>query len=258
MKICSRCNQPKNENKFHKEKLTKDGLTSRCKQCSHEYQQQYQKDTKETKAIKQKQYQKDNKENIAIQRTKHYQKNRKRLLKYYIDNKEKRTEYRKTNKESIKILKKRWYQNNKKEIATKSIIYRETNKKTIKIYFDKYRKNNLDKYRINGQRRRTKERSLPSTLTLLQWRTIKQYFNNECAYCGKEKPLAQEHFISLNNGGEYTINNIVPSCKSCNSSKGPKDFFEWYPTYKNHSFKRENIILKFLNYKNGQQQLKII
>ena len=108
---------------------------------------------------------------------------------------------------------------------------------------------------MRNQRRMALKRKLSSTLTLAQWENMKMHFNNKCAYCGKELPLAQEHFLALTKGGEYTVNNIIPSCKTCNSSKCNKDFFTWYPKYKYFSKKREKIILKFLNYKNEIQQL---
>jgi 5-methylcytosine-specific restriction endonuclease McrA len=85
-------------------------------------------------------------------------------------------------------------------------------------------------------------------------------FDNKCAYCGKEKPLAQDHFVPLSKGGEYTNNNIICSCKSCNSSKSDKDFFEWYPEQLFYSKEREAKILKYLNYdkKTQTQQLALI
>mgnify|MGYP003489420683 CR=1 FL=1 len=88
-------------------------------------------------------------------------------------------------------------------------------------------------------------------------KNIKLEFNNKCAYCGKEKPLSQEHFVALSKGGEFTINNIIPSCQNCNSSKRATDFFEWYPKFKHYSKKREQIILKFLNYNNTKEYVYI-
>lgn len=125
-------------------------------------------------------------------------------------------------------------------------------------YHKQYHNEHLEQYRIREHQRKSRKHLLPFTLTIAQWELIKLSFNNCCAYCGKELPLAQEHFIALSKGGEYSANNIIPSCKSCNSRKRDKDFFEWYPTYKHYSKKREHIILKFLGYIDGNQQLKIL
>ena len=147
-------------------------------------------------------------------------------------------------------------------------IYRENSKDVIQKQRDNYNERLVEHNRnweINHreerhniqQRRRSKKRQLVSTLTIKQWDMIKKYFNNQCAYCGEELPLEQEHFLALTKCGEYTINNIICACKSCNSSKGNKDFFEWYPKYRYYSKKRENTILKFLNYKGKNQQLTL-
>lgn len=110
----------------------------------------------------------------------------------------------------------------------------------------------------HGKKRYKLSKILDNSFTEEQWRECKNSFQNKCAYCGLEKPLAQEHFIPLIKGGEYALNNIVCACKSCNSSKGPRDFFVWYPKYKKFSKKRQNIILKYLGYKEGNQQMKIL
>lgn len=55
--------------------------------------------------------------------------------------------------------------------------------------------------------------------------------NDCCWYCGKkvaEGKLTKEHVLPLIKGGEDTFDNIAMACKECNSSKGDKDFMEWY------------------------------
>lgn len=147
-------------------------------------------------------------------------------------------------------------------------IYRENNKDIIQKYRDSHKEEMValhrrweilhpEERRITWQKRRNRKKQLPSTLTIEQWEKVKQAFDNKCAYCGKMLPLEKEHFIALTNSGEFTSNNIICACKSCNSGKANRDFFEWYPRQKFHSKKRENKILKFLNYKtDGTQQLQ--
>lgn len=121
----------------------------------------------------------------------------------------------------------------------------------------KWCKNNSEKVRIHKQRRRTRKKELPATMTMWQWQACKEYFNNKCAYCGKERKLHQDHFVALSQGGEYTINNIIPACSHCNLSKHNKDFSEWYPTYEFYSKLREKRVLKYLQFYEGTQQLKL-
>ena len=63
------------------------------------------------------------------------------------------------------------------------------------------------------------------------WLTILERFGYCCAYCGHPSSevgtLAQEHVIPISRGGRHAVENIVPACKSCNSSKGAKLPEEW-------------------------------
>jgi 5-methylcytosine-specific restriction endonuclease McrA len=99
---------------------------------------------------------------------------------------------------------------------------------------------------------------LDSNYTKEQWEECKNTFDNKCAYCGKNDKLSQEHFVPVSKGGEYTENNIIPSCKSCNSSKNNSNFFDWYPKQEFYSKIREQNILKHLRYDNNTQQLALI
>lgn len=181
-----------------------------------------------------------------------------REKQYHEENRERLTKYRKQYNEPKKEIHKLYYESRKEDIAILHRKYNEIHKEALAKYSKQYAKEHSEGVRIRNNKHRSKRRLLISTLTNEQWTSIKQHFNNRCAYCGQELPLAQEHFIAVAKNGEYTNNNIVPSCKSCNSSKGAKLFNEWYPKYRYYSKKREKIILKFLNYKGNTQQLKII
>ena len=90
-------------------------------------------------------------------------------------------------------------------------LWKQKNPEKIKQQHNKYWQENPDKKRFYKQQRRAKKRSLQATFITEQWDYCKYYFNNKCAYCGKEGKLAQDHFIPLNNNGDYTINNIIPA-----------------------------------------------
>jgi 5-methylcytosine-specific restriction endonuclease McrA len=156
-----------------------------------------------------------------------------------------------------KDYRKKYYQENKEREVKRSSLWYEKNKERNLVNGQKWREANRERSKLILQRRINKKRQLPSDLTNEQWIKCLDYFNNECAYCGKNGKLTIEHFVPLSNGGELTINNIICVCRSCNSSKQAKDFFEWYPKQKFYSKKRERKILKFLNYNNGIQQLAI-
>jgi len=148
---------------------------------------------------------------------------------------------------------------NKTSIALHNKEYYKTNKGTFSLLKKVYKQNHREEFRMYGQNRRARIKKLPCTLTAEQWSTAKETFGNRCCYCGEEKPLAQEHFIAVDSSGEYGVSNILPSCQSCNSSKGVKQFSLWYPKFKHYDKKREKKILDYLNYdKNGDQQLALL
>jgi hypothetical protein len=70
-----------------------------------------------------------------------------------------------------------------------------------------------------GHRRRVRDKSVPATLTLVEWEQIKKRYKYKCVYCGKKEKLTRDHIIPLSKGGGLTKENVVPACKSCNSSK---------------------------------------
>lgn len=51
----------------------------------------------------------------------------------------------------------------------------------------------------------------------------------KCIYCGSVKDLSTDHLIPrARNYSTDSADNVVISCKSCNSSKGDKGVYAWY------------------------------
>lgn len=213
-KRCITCKEFFNITDFYKDNRVKDGVKGTCKYCYRRRSKIRREINKEEINQKQKDYYSKNKEHYKERNKSYYEENKvsviKRTHEWQKNNKERRNENSKNNR--LKNL---------EHHRTKGIIYR--------------------------QKRRSIERNLPSELTRSQWEDIKNTFDNKCAYCGKVEKLEQEHFIPVTKGGEYTKHNIIPACRSCNSSKLNKDFFEWYPSHEHYSELRENKILSFLN-----------
>ncbi|WP_223926829.1 HNH endonuclease [Prevotella lacticifex] len=72
---------------------------------------------------------------------------------------------------------------------------------------------------------------------LMQLNVAKIKENNFCWYCGKEMPpskLTIDHVFPRNKGGNNDMDNIIMVCKTCNSSKGNMDLFEWYSKVQKH------------------------
>lgn len=94
---------------------------------------------------------------------------------------------------------------------------------------------NRDKIKIYSERRSSKNHDISD----FEWNSCKEYFNNQCAYCG----LAHEdHFIfrkgkriksdfhreHVDDQGANDLSNCIPSCYSCNSQKWSFSISEWY------------------------------
>ncbi|MBP3213759.1 MAG: HNH endonuclease [Bacteroidaceae bacterium] len=66
---------------------------------------------------------------------------------------------------------------------------------------------------------------------LMEFNVAKIKNNNYCWYCGKEmepSKLTKDHVFPRCKGGVDDMDNIIMVCKTCNSSKGKMDLFEWY------------------------------
>ena len=248
MKKCSKCGNefPVTIEYFARAKYNKDGLTGKCKTCLAEDKKLYREANKESISEYNKRRHQENRESII-----------KRLSQYYQDNKETIKQYYKDHKEKFAENEKRYRQNNKEHIEEHGRKYRQENKERISEHDKQWANENKDKRNSINNRYRARKRELASTLTAKQWESIKLYFGDTCAYCGRALPLEQEHFIPLSKDGEYTHNNIIPSCRSCNIRKNNKNFSQWYPKQSFFSKKREQKILKYLNYKNEIQQFSL-
>jgi len=257
---------------FSKDSSTKSGLNTSCKKCSDAYNKEYRIINKKKLAKKAQEYYIENKEKIDKYSQEYRSVNgleaqRKFREKHKIEisnkrrsqeSKEKRKIYYENNKEKIREKERIYILKNKERINENTRVRYQYNKEKQAERHKKWQSENKEVVNIIAQRRRSRKKALPSTLTIEQWENIKLHFNNKCCYCGQEKLLVQEHFNPVVNLGAHDINNILPSCKNCNSSKGPKLFENWYSKYRYYSKKRERKILEYLNYNNDYQQLKII
>lgn len=62
-------------------------------------------------------------------------------------------------------------------------------------------------------------RHLEGDLTYDQWKAILEKHDHRCAYCSTDQSITMDHVEPLSKGGPHTASNVVPACRSCNSSK---------------------------------------
>jgi 5-methylcytosine-specific restriction endonuclease McrA len=64
-------------------------------------------------------------------------------------------------------------------------------------------------------------------LTDVQWAAL-QAARAGCAYCGNtDEPLQRDCVLAISRGGRYTLDNVVPACRSCNTSKCNDEVTGW-------------------------------
>ncbi|HEY9598392.1 MAG TPA: hypothetical protein V6D33_12040 [Cyanophyceae cyanobacterium] len=101
--------------------------------------------------------------------------------------------------------------------------------------------------RRNGKReKKPRQQEFYSYADLM---TLLEKFENSCAYCGKiltvcpccgNSSLTWDH---LEPDGINGIKNMVPACRSCNSSKNRSNWLEWYKKREFYSLARERFIV---------------
>jgi hypothetical protein len=73
-----------------------------------------------------------------------------------------------------------------------------------------------------------REAAESNAVTERDWARLLARWDYCCAYCGVGgKRLSWEHVVPLTRGGRHTIGNVLPICRSCNSSKGNRLLAEW-------------------------------
>lgn len=55
---------------------------------------------------------------------------------------------------------------------------------------------------------------------------LRSMYDGACTYCGAPAEAA-DHFYPLARGGLHCVENLVPACQPCNSSKSARDPAEW-------------------------------
>ncbi|HAP5503489.1 TPA: HNH endonuclease [Enterococcus faecalis] len=85
-------------------------------------------------------------------------------------------------------------------------------------------------------------------MTEEEWETALAYFNYSCAYCGDSDEITKDHLDPLKKGGELTFSNVVPACRSCNSSKKDHQWLSWYQNQNFYDKYKANKITDYISF----------
>lgn len=75
-------------------------------------------------------------------------------------------------------------------------------------------------------RRRARLQNAASNLTKQEWENTLKSYGGKCVYCGGDGTTI-DHVVPIARGGSHSVNNVVPACPTCNSSKNAKPLLLW-------------------------------
>jgi len=181
-KVCRKCGNPRPLDQYSKDGKSPDGLNYWCKPCWQKHRSQ----NKEYRRRYNQEWRKNNPEGTKQQA--------------------KRYSIKHASKESLRVA--QWKAQNPERVRHQARVHRATH---------------LWKYREHYHRRKAALKRAIAQLTKQEWEWLLGQSGNCCVYCGRHESecgkLQQEHVIPVSKGGAYTVTNIVPSCRSCNSRK---------------------------------------
>lgn len=137
--------------------------------------------------------------------------------------------------------------------------YRRVSKKVNRL--EKYCREHLytnEEHKANNHKRRARKRNaFINDFTKKDWEECLEKFENSCAYCGNRARIQIEHVVPLAMQGVHSKENIIPACRSCNTSKQDVLFEEWYPRQLFYDREREQKIYKWMNYKMKSNKIQL-
>lgn len=207
MKTCSACKSEKPTSSFNKNNSMKDGLASKCKECSKAYDKEY--------------YLK----NQAIIKA--------RTLAWKIAHPEEiqegKVRYRAKHRESINAKNAAWYSENRDIERARCAKYHAENPHIARARGEKWDLENPEGRRASSARRRGKILSAEGSHTKEDIARIKKDQRCLCAICKTKlvKGYHVDHINPLAKGGSNYPSNLQLLCGLCNRKKGakkPEDF----------------------------------
>lgn len=195
-KCCIGCGETKPVSEFHKQVRSPDGYRPRCKSCRKpEVEAWYaanREEMKERSRLWRAAHRVEYAQQMRDWRAKNREYKREQDRKYYAEHPEERKAY---------------------DALPKSRVRARQNAKNQKA------------------KRKLAKGATHHPITAAGWFQIKADYAYRCAYCDApetpEKPLTQDHVVPLKKGGSHTVDNIVPACGECNTTKQTMSLVEF-------------------------------
>jgi len=195
MKTCNRCGVMKHLADFSPDRRLRDGVQGMCRQCRAAGElARWRRDPESARRRTRAQYHKHRAKRLA----KH--------AAWQRENKDRLSDYRRerwhanpTARDKQKVATAAWYRRHPEKVAAKN-------------------RNRYARVRAGG-----------GSVTAEEWAAMLSAYSGKCAYCGTAADrIDLDHMVPLSRGGVHVIENVIPACLRCNSSKGARTPLEWF------------------------------
>lgn len=146
-----------------------------------------------------------------------------------------------------KECRKQYKEQHKEEIAEYQKQYKKTHKNEIKEYQRQWKKDNPH---VDFNNNIKQKYGVDSNITKEQYYEILEYFGYKCAYCSCElnnSNTTLDHILPLSSYYIVDIWNVVPCCRSCNSSKNNKELLDWLSIKESMDLDKYEALLKYVD-----------
>lgn len=144
---------------------------------------------------------------------------------HYPQCKECRQAFREANRAKVNESKRAHYAANRDAIAIKQRAYYDANLQRKLDYAKAYKRAHPELVSDYTHRRRAAKRA--NGVFVVPKGFMKRLYASPCFYCGTSGRIEADHVIPISRGGRHSMGNLVPACKTCNSSKSDKLITEW-------------------------------
>ncbi|MFI0211969.1 HNH endonuclease [Streptomyces diastaticus] len=209
-KACGSCFVVKGHGEFSVKRGAADGRVSRCRTCVASASRRWVAKNSERKAETNRRWYEENRDRAAETGRRWREENRERKAEYN----------------------RQWYEENQERKAETDRRWREENRDRAAENVRRWRAENPEQVAEHHRRRRAAKAAATVTpFTPADLRADwEEYDLYGCFYCGgPAEPLHVDHFYPLNPAdedatpGPHAVDNLVPACETCNTSKGNRD-----------------------------------
>lgn len=141
-----------------------------------------------------------------------------------------RRSYHSQNRDTINERAKQRKDRDRAEERRKSKEWRDANRDSIREYERTYRLDNAEPIKARAWKNQYEHRALAAGFTpvadLLTRRDVVAVYGDACFYCGGEF-MELDHYTPVTKGGTHVLDNVRPSCRTCNSRKYNTDGEDW-------------------------------